>query len=136
MPKYARTRINAQHVHVLELLSTLATASDTQLVRRWASHAARRVDPWPAVSDTTIRSCRADLVRWGLVVLVDRAGRTRFNRPTRSWTLAPATKAALPVPVAADAQEALVAARSVAYASGDLARYAAMHDLVERAATS
>lgn len=132
MHKYARTRINAQHVHVLELLSALGDATDSQLVRRWASYAARRTDPWPAVSDSTVRSSRADLVRWGLVVLWGRDGVTRFNRPTRSWTLAKTAPGKLPVPVAADAREALVAARSVAYASGDLARYAAMHDLVER----
>jgi hypothetical protein len=133
MTTYARHRINANHIRVLELLAELRDASDSQIVRRWAAYATRRKEPWAVVSDSTIRSCRADLVRWGLIERAPGLGKTRYAQPTRLWALAASSALPLPVSLAPDGSAALTAALLQAQQSGDLAKYARLIEYRTRA---
>lgn len=76
----------AAHLRILYVLGELGSATDTQLARRWAPHVARRSsDAWPTISDSGIRSRRAELVRWGLVEKTGAWGKTLNGGPSRIW---------------------------------------------------
>lgn len=84
-PPPARS-FTAAHLRVLFVLASLGSATDTQLSRRWAPHVARRSsDAWPTISDSGIRSRRAELVKWGLVEWSGAWGKTLNGGPSKIW---------------------------------------------------
>lgn len=83
---YPDRSFSAAHARVLFLLAAHQGATDAQLSRRWAAKATRAgALAWPFISEAGLRSRRAELVRWGLVVSAGRDARTMSNKPTQTW---------------------------------------------------
>jgi hypothetical protein len=131
-PRYARSAIDPRHVYVLALLAKHPAASDSSLTRKWAARAARGTHPWPFVSDSTIRSCRADLVRWGVLQRAEAIATTRYNRATSTWELAP-SKRPIPVRITTAGIAALNTEADVARETGDLITLSVLSDIAFRA---
>lgn len=83
---HRETAFGAAHLRLVYLLAETSAATDTQLVRRWASHVAvREGKPWPPISESGLRSRRAELASWGLVEWSGAWGQSRSGRPSRIW---------------------------------------------------
>jgi hypothetical protein len=83
---HAERTFTAAHLRIVYLLAETSAATDTQLVRRWASHIAPRAGlGWPPISESGLRSRRAELHEWGLVEWSGAWGQTRNGRPSRIW---------------------------------------------------
>lgn len=77
--------LSAAHARVIYLLADRSGATDEQLFRAWQVRVARKLDPWPFISEAGLRSRRAELTRWGLVEASSELGTTRVGRPSHRW---------------------------------------------------
>lgn len=77
----------AAHARALFLLSDKSTEglTDIQLYRRYQTKVARSRWSWPYISESGLRSRRAELVAWGMVEHTGSWGTTPNNRRCRVW---------------------------------------------------
>lgn len=83
-----RDIVTPSHLRIAFLLAEAGEASDTRLMALWNRKMARSGDrAWPAISDSGLRSRRAELVDWDIVRWAGKWGKTISGRPTRVWEL-------------------------------------------------
>lgn len=84
----SRPQISPAHLRVAFLLAESEGATDTRLLGLYQRKVARSGSlAWPLISESGLRSRRAELVDWGLAEWTGEYGRTAANRPSKVWAL-------------------------------------------------
>jgi hypothetical protein len=110
------TTASGSHARIVVLLAIHRELTDAQLVRRYQTLTSRRVDPWPYIAESSLRTRRDELSEWGEVIELDREGRSTSQRRMRRWGLNPVPRAfadfdGLPVEASLGLQRTLEALR-------------------------
>lgn len=82
-----RRLFTPHHLGIVYLLAEQQGATHTRLRRLWDARSARKVAPWPWISDSGIRTRTAELVAWGIVEDTGARGTSATGRPSKIWTL-------------------------------------------------